>query len=175
MNFTPKRATRNFSRQGRFYEIRTLQYALRQKFKKIKPHKGKFQGFFSQIPLKLHMNGKFNLRMDTIRPFFPKSRHFFLFWKKSRPPPIPSLVAPDPSSVRIKDGKWNLFTWIYVNKTEDFTGKFNVIWEKSPLANYFVSKIYWSISFSPFVRHSSTDSFHRCYCYDENLSVSCLL
>ena len=42
------------------------------------------------------LNGKFNLRMDTIRAFFSKIRTLFSIFKKVQgrpPPPYPLLVA----------------------------------------------------------------------------------
>ena len=64
-----------------------------QKFKnKNSPAGENFQVFSPRYSLNYILNGKFNLRMDTIRAFFPKIRTTFLIFKKGqgRPPP-PSL------------------------------------------------------------------------------------
>ena len=42
-----KSETINFSGQGRFCEISTVQQTFHEKFKKKSPHRGKFKSFFS--------------------------------------------------------------------------------------------------------------------------------
>ena len=57
------------------------------------------------------MNGKVNLRMDTIRAFFSKIRALFLIFKKeqARPPPLPPSCAP--ASRHGRDIKTPLDSW----------------------------------------------------------------
>ena len=65
-----------------------------KKLRKKAPQ-GKILEFFCSDTLST--NGKFNLRMDTIRAFFSKIRAFFFIFKKGqgRPPPLLPSCVPD--------------------------------------------------------------------------------
>ena len=77
------RATRNFSKQGRFPGIRHFD----KHFVKISRKKGrreKIWRFFSQIFLKLHFDWKTSPKDGRNQGFFQNLGHFFNFRKRAR-------------------------------------------------------------------------------------------
>ena len=88
----PRRTTKPFSGQGRFHEIRALRQTFYQKVKKKGPAGKNFEVFSLRYSQNYILNGKFNLRMDTIRAFFSKIRALFIIFKKGQGRPSP-LVA----------------------------------------------------------------------------------
>ena len=74
-----RRATRNFSRQGRFRGIREIRKTFSQKYTKKKPRweKEVFSPIYCWNDIS---NEKFHPKMHTIRAFFPKIGCFFWFF-----------------------------------------------------------------------------------------------
>ena len=74
---------------------RALRYRFRHKHQKKRSRRVIFWSLFSQILLKLHLNGKFNPKMNTVRAILSKIKTLFSISKKAEEAsPLPPSCAP---------------------------------------------------------------------------------